>query len=78
MKLSEVKNKVSYKRHLAKTITWRLIGTLDTIVISWIISGDPMIGLKVGFVEVFTKMVLYFLHERMWYKTKFGIKKVKQ
>jgi uncharacterized membrane protein len=64
MKLSEVKNKVSYKRHLAKTITWRLIGTLDTIVISWIISGDPMIGLKVGFVEVFTKMVLYFLHER--------------
>ena len=78
MKLSEVKNKVSYRRHLAKTITWRLIGTLDTIVISWIISGDPMIGLKVGFVEVFTKMVLYFLHERMWYKTKFGIKKVKQ
>jgi uncharacterized membrane protein len=78
MKLSEVKNKVSYKRHLAKTITWRLIGTLDTIVISWIISGDPMIGLKVGFVEVFTKMVLYFLHERMWYKIKFGIKKVKQ
>lgn len=78
MKLSEVKNKVSYKRHLAKTITWRLIGTLDTIIISWIISGDPMIGLKVGFIEVFTKMVLYFLHERIWYKTKFGIKKVKQ
>lgn len=78
MKLSEVKNKVSYKRHLAKTITWRLIGTLDTIVISWIISGNPIIGLKVGFVEVFTKMALYFLHERIWYKTKFGIKKVKQ
>lgn len=78
MKLSEVKNKVSYKRHLVKTITWRLIGTLDTIVISWIISGNPVIGLKVGFVEVFTKMVLYFLHERIWYKTKFGIKKVKQ
>lgn len=78
MKLSEVRNKVSYKRHLAKTVTWRLIGTLDTIVISWIISGDPMIGLKVGFIEVFTKMVLYFLHERIWYKTKFGIKKVKQ
>lgn len=78
MKLSEVRNKVSYKRHLAKTVTWRLIGTLDTIVISWIISGNPIIGLKVGFVEVFTKMVLYFLHERLWYKTKFGIKKVKQ
>jgi len=78
MKLLEVRNKVSYKRHLAKTITWRLIGTLDTIVISWIISGNPIIGLKVGFVEVFTKMLLYFLHERIWYKTKFGIKKVKK
>ena len=78
MKSSEVRNKVSYKRHLAKTITWRVIGTLDTVVISWIISGNPIIGLKVGFVEVFTKMVLYFLHERIWYKTKFGIKKVKQ
>jgi len=78
MKLLEVRNKVSYKRHLAKTITWRLIGTLDTIVISWIISGNPIIGLKVGFVEVFTKMFLYFLHERIWYKTKFGIKKVKK
>jgi len=78
MRLLEVRNKVSYKRHLAKTITWRLIGTLDTIVISWIISGNPIIGLKVGFVEVFTKMFLYFLHERIWYKTKFGIKKVKK
>lgn len=78
MKSSEVRNKVSYKRHLVKTITWRLVGTLDTILISWIISGDPIIGLKVGFAEVFTKMVLYFLHERIWYKTKFGIKKVKQ
>ncbi len=78
MKSSKVKNDVSYKRHIAKTITWRLLGTLDTIIISWIISGNPIIGLKVGFAEVFTKMVLYFLHERIWYKTKFGIKRVKQ
>lgn len=57
---------ISYKRHIAKTITWRMLGTLDTIVISWIITGNPFTGLKIGFSEVFTKMILYYLHERLW------------
>ena len=59
---------VSYKRHLAKTITWRIIGTIDTIILSWIISGSPTIGLKIGLAEVVTKMILYYLHERAWFK----------
>ncbi|WP_452227219.1 DUF2061 domain-containing protein [Lacinutrix cladophorae] len=59
---------VSYKRHIAKTLTWRLIGTLDTIVLSWAITGDPFVGLKIGFAEVITKMTLYYLHERVWFK----------
>lgn len=58
----------SYKRHIAKTLTWRIVGTLDTILISWMVSGNPFTGLKIGFSEVFTKMVLYFLHERLWFK----------
>lgn len=58
----------SQKRHLAKTITWRIVGTVDTILLSWIISENPFIGLKVGFAEVLTKMVLYYLHERVWFK----------
>ena len=66
---------VSYKRHVMKTITWRLLGTIDTIVISWLIVGDPFIGLTIGLVEIITKMVLYFLHERLWYKFSFGVKK---
>lgn len=66
---------VSKKRHIAKTITWRIVGTLDTIVISWIISGDITIGFGIGGIEVFTKMILYYLHERVWYQTKFGVKK---
>ncbi|MHA7059235.1 DUF2061 domain-containing protein [Aquimarina sp. M1] len=60
----------SYKRHLAKTFTWRFVGTVDTIVLSWIISGNPMSGLKIGFAEVITKMVLYYVHERLWFKYK--------
>ncbi|MGY0391263.1 DUF2061 domain-containing protein [Bizionia sp. KMM 8389] len=59
---------VSYKRHIAKTITWRFVGTIDTIILSWIVTGDPYAGLKIGFAEVTTKSILYYLHERVWYK----------
>ena len=63
----------SRKRHLAKTFTWRTIGTLDTMILAWIISGNPLMGLQIGLIEVLTKMVLYYLHERMWYKVNFGL-----
>jgi len=63
----------SRKRHIAKTITWRFIGTLDTMILAWIISGDPLTGLKIGFAEVITKMLLYYLHERTWYKINYGL-----
>jgi len=65
----------SRKRHIGKTITWRMVGTMDTIIISWIISGNPMTGLKIGVSEVLTKMVFYYIHERMWHKSKYGLKK---
>lgn len=66
---------MSVKRHLAKTLTWRVIGTVDTMLLAWLISGDPTIGLQVGGIEVFTKMLLYYLHERVWYKFDFGVDK---
>jgi uncharacterized membrane protein len=69
------KPNISRKRHVLKTITWRIIGTLDTMLIAWIISGDPMIGISIGGVELFTKMILYYLHERVWYKSNFGVDK---
>jgi len=69
---------VSYKRHIAKTISWRVIGTVDTIILSGIITGSWSTGLAIGGVEVFTKMVLYFLHERAWYTySEFGVKRKK-
>lgn len=55
-------------RHLAKTITWRIVGTLDTMLLGWIITGSLKIGLAIGGTEVITKMFLYFFHERAWYK----------
>ena len=56
------------KRILIKTLSWRLIGTLDTILLSWLISGNIVFGLKIGITEIFTKMILYYFHERIWYK----------
>ena len=65
---------VSYKRHILKTISWRVVGTLDTMLLSWFITGSWKIGMAIGGTEVITKMVLYFLHERVWYRySDFGI-----
>lgn len=63
----------SRNRHLLKTITWRVIGTTDTIILAWIFSGDPLIGLKIGGLELITKMLLYYLHERVWFQSNFGV-----
>ena len=59
---------VSRKRHILKTISWRIIGTVDTIILSGIITGSWKFGLAIGGVEVITKMILYYFHERAWYK----------
>ena len=67
---------VSYKRHLVKTITWRIIGTIDTMLLGWFVTGDIKLGMAIGGFEVITKMALYFFHERIWYKyIKFGLDK---
>jgi uncharacterized membrane protein len=65
-------SKVSQKRHIAKTFTWRILATLTTVLLAWVVSGDPMIGLQVGGWEFFAKMILYYVHERAWYKWGYG------
>lgn len=81
MFLKQNKEKVSFSsdqssenplRSIAKTISWRIIGTLDTIVISWILTGQVKTALAIGSVELVTKMVLYFGHERIWNSINFG------
>ena len=69
------KPRIDKSRHILKTITWRIIGTLDTVLIGWLISGNLMIGAAIGSIEVFTKMILYYFHERVWYKIPFGIRR---
>lgn len=70
-----MKPQIDRKRHILKTITWRIVGTIDTMILAWIISGDPLVGLSIGGAEVFTKMLLYYFHERAWYRYDFGVHK---
>jgi uncharacterized membrane protein len=65
---------VSHSRHIAKAVSWRVIGSIDTMLIAWIITGSIQVGAAVGGVEIVTKTVLYYFHERVWYKwIKFGL-----
>ena len=67
----------STKRHLYKTATWRLIGTFDTILLSFVIWGDGVQSFQIGGAETVSKTVLYFIHEKMWYRITFGIEKLR-
>jgi uncharacterized membrane protein len=59
-------------RSVVKAISWRATGTVDTIVISFLVTGHLRWALSIGAVELFTKMVLYYLHERIWNRIPFG------
>ncbi len=62
----------NHYRSLAKAISWRTAGTVDTIVVSLLITGRLTLALSIGFVELFTKICLYYLHERIWNRVSFG------
>ncbi len=66
--------KATKLRSILKAISWRFIGTLDTMALGWIITGSPLMGLKIGGLELITKFVLYYFHERIWLQSKFGTK----
>jgi len=65
-------------RSFVKALSWRATGTADTILISWLITGQIKAALGIGFVELFTKIGLYYVHERIWNKLSFGRVKAKE
>jgi uncharacterized membrane protein len=78
-----IKNKEVYKigslserpvRSLLKSASWRVLGTLDTILITWFVTGELTVAFSVGSIELITKMGLYFFHERIWDGIKWGKK----
>ena len=64
--------KDTHARSLTKAISWRVIGTLDTIGLSLLITGELTTALAIGLTEVVTKIVLYYVHERIWNRVRWG------
>lgn len=64
---------VQKKRHIAKAFTWRIIASLTTFTIGWLATGDITTGLSIGAFDFILKLVLYYVHERIWYRSKFGV-----
>lgn len=69
--------KESKLRSVVKTVSWRLWATLTTILIVYFFVGDPTVAITVGGIEVFLKMLVYFVHERLWEKIRFGRREVR-
>ena len=63
-------------RSLTKAISYRVTGTLTTMVLSYIITGHLRWALSIGVAELFTKVIVYYFHERLWDKIYFGRKPV--
>ena len=51
---------------MVKTLSWRVVATSDTFLISWIITGTWQLAGAIAGIEVLTKMFLYYWHERVW------------
>ncbi len=69
-------HKESGWRSTGKTASWRIIASLDTTVLAWIFTGNLKTAVSIGGLEVVTKLILYFLHERVWSRTQYGISQV--
>ena len=65
-------------RSVVKAFSWRATGTADTILISYLVTGQAKWALSIGFVELFTKVFLYYIHERIWERLSFGRVKGKE
>jgi uncharacterized membrane protein len=59
-------------RSIAKAVSWRVVGTIDTMIISYLVTGKIKWALSIGFVELFTKVFLFYLHERAWHRIPYG------
>ena len=57
---------LSVRHSVLKTISWRIVATSATVLISWAVTGSLVVGAAIGSIEFFAKMFLYYVHERAW------------
>lgn len=59
-------------RSLAKAVSWRVTGTIDTFLISWLITGEVLLASGIALTEIITKIFLFWIHERVWNRISWG------
>jgi len=59
-------------RSLIKTISWRFLATITTVILVFIFTGDIKISIGIGIIEMLTKLIFYYLHERIWNNIQWG------
>jgi uncharacterized membrane protein len=64
--------KENHTRSIVKTISWRVIATLTTMVLVFTFTGQLFLSVGVGLVEVISKLIFYYIHERIWDKISWG------
>lgn len=62
----------SHSRSLIKGISWRMLGSIDTFILSWLFSGNARTAGAIASTEVITKVLLYYFHERVWSSINWG------
>ena len=60
------RGKESHARSVAKAVSWRATGSVDTFLLSYVITGSPVFAGSIALTEVVTKILLYYAHERVW------------
>lgn len=64
----KIRGKDSHVKSLLKAVSWRMVGTIDTIVIAYFITGEIVSAISIGSIEVMSKIILFYFHERLWTK----------
>ena len=73
-KLADESSHAMHRRSFLKAVSWRTVGSIDTFMLSWIITGQIHLGAFIAGTEVITKIGLYYFHERAWAHIKWGLR----
>jgi uncharacterized membrane protein len=74
IKIIQKQTHITKRRSVAKAVSWRILGSLDTFLLGYVITGEPRYGALIAGAEVLTKMALYYIHERAWAHVKWGFR----
>jgi uncharacterized membrane protein len=66
MRMNLLRGREGHGRSFIKAVSWRTVGTIDTFIISYFVTGKVSLAGTIASIEVLTKILIYYLHERVW------------